>query len=215
MNKAIIIGATGAIGKEVFKQCVENKYYDKVYVYGRSSIENLPTSEKVEKIVIDFKNIDINDYENFGNADVFACLGTTIKQAGSKEVQREVDYQYTINFAKKCENKVKSFTIVSSLGTDRKKTNFYLTLKKELERDLAKLNIGILRIIRPSLLIAKREDRKLENVAMFLAPVLSKVLVGSLEKYKPVKVEKVAKSMVYYAVNNYEQGVYSYEKFID
>ena len=214
MAKAVILGATGAIGKKVLEECIHNEYYEKIYLFGRSSILNISINKKVERFVIDFENIgEISDVI-LENADVFACLGTTLKLAGSKEKQRLIDYQYTVNFAQKCEDKVKSFAVVSAIGADAKKPNFYLGLKQELETTLSKMNLGILRIIRPSLLIAKREDRKLENIGNYLAPVVSIFLIGKLSEYKAIKVENVAKSMVHYAVNNLPSKVYTYKDFV-
>ena len=77
-NTAVIIGATGAVGREIVNEILSGEYYNRVYILGRSSISKLPDDGRLEKIIIDF-DIDILE-----NADVFASLGTTIKTAGSK-----------------------------------------------------------------------------------------------------------------------------------
>lgn len=83
-NTAVIIGATGAVGREIVNEILSGEYYDRVYILGRSSISKLPEDSRLVKIIIDFDNIDF-DMDILENADVFASLGTTIKIAGSKE----------------------------------------------------------------------------------------------------------------------------------
>ena len=83
-NTAVIIGATGVVGREILKEILSGEYYDRIYILGRSSISKLPDEERLTKIIIDFENIDF-DMDILENADVFASLGTTLKIAGSKE----------------------------------------------------------------------------------------------------------------------------------
>ena len=98
-NTAVIIGATGAVGREIVNEILRGEYYDRIYVLGRNSISKLPDDSRLAKIIIDFDNIDF-DMDILENADVFASLGTTIKIAGTKENQRKIDVDYTVNFAK-------------------------------------------------------------------------------------------------------------------
>ena len=158
-STAVIIGATGAVGKEILKEILGTEYYERIYVLGRNSISRLPEDDRLTKIVIDFENMRF-DTSILDDADVFAALGTTIKIAGSKENQRKIDVDYTVNFAKLCEEKVRSFNVVSAIGANSKSKNFYNSLKGELEDKLKEMNLGTLRIFQPSLLISKREDKR-------------------------------------------------------
>ena len=203
-NTAVIIGSTGAVGKEILNEVLNQDYYNKVYILGRKSIEKFPDNDKLEKIVIDFENLDFNT-DILNNSDVFAALGTIIKIAKTKENQKKIDLDYTVNFAKLCEGKVKSFNVVSALGATSKSKNFYTSIKGKLEDELSKLDLGILRIYRPSLLIAKRDDKRLvEELFMKVAPIFKKILVGKFEKYKPI---------VDNAIGNKREGVYHYSDF--
>lgn len=212
-NTAVIIGSTGAVGKEVLKEVLNQDYYNKVYILGRKSIERFPDNDKLEKIVIDFENLDF-DEKILNGSDVFAALGTTIKIAKTKENQKKIDLDYTVNFAKLCEGKVKSFNVVSALGATSKSKNFYTSIKGKLEDELSKLDLGILRIYRPSLLIAKRDDKRLaEELFMKVAPIFKKILVGKFEKYKPIEVEILGKAIVDNAIDNKKEGIYHYSDF--
>ena len=210
---AIIIGATGAVGKEILKNILADSFYTKVYVLGRKSIEKLSDDNKLTKIKIDFEKIDFNT-SILVNSDVFASLGTTIKIAGSKENQRKIDVDYTVNFAKLCEGKVRSFNVVSAIGANSNSKNFYNSLKGELEDKLKEMNLGVLRIFQPSLLISKRDDKRfLEEIFMKVAPIFQFVLKGKSKKYSPIEVDVLGKEIVRFAIENKEQGTYTYNHF--
>lgn len=212
-NTAVIIGATGAVGKEILKEVLSGEYYDRIYILGRSSISKLPDEERLTKIIIDFENINF-DTSILENADVFASLGTTTKIAGSKENQRKIDVDYTVNFAKLCEGKVRSFNVVSGIGANSKSKNFYTLFKGELEDKLKEMNIGVLRIFRPSLLISKREDKRiLEEVFFKISPILKVLLKGKLKKYSPIEASLLGKEIVRFATENKGAGTYTYNDF--
>lgn len=212
-NVAVIIGATGAVGHEILEEVLEKDFYKKVYVLGRSSVTKLVDNEKLEKIVVDFENLEF-ETNILNNADVFAALGTTIKIAKTKENQRKIDLDYTINFAKICEGRVRSFNVVSAVGANRKSKSFYSSLKGELEEQLQKMNLGTLRIYRPSLLIAKRADKRMmEDFFIKISPMLKFILHGKFKKYSPIEVELLGKEMVRFAIENKGEKTYTYNDF--
>ena len=212
-NTAEIIGATGAVGREILTEILSGEYYDRIYILGRSSISKLPDEERLTKIIIDFENIDF-DMDILENADVFASLGTTLKIAGSKENQRKIDLDYTVNFAKLCEGKIRSFNVVSAMGANSISKSFYTSLKGELEDKLKEMNIGVLRIFRPSLLISKREDKRiLEEVFFKISPILKVLLKGKLKKYSPIEASLLGKEIVRFATENKGEGTYTYNDF--
>ena len=212
-NTAVIIGATGAVGKEILKEILSCEYYERIYVLGRNSISRLPEDDKLTKIVIDFENMRF-DTSILDNADIFASLGTTIKIAGLKENQRKIDVDYTVNFAKLCEGKVRSFNVVSAIGANSKSKNFYNSLKGELEDKLKEMNLGILRIFQPSLLICKREDERFfEELFIKISPIFQILLKGKAKKYSPIEVSLLGKEMVRFAVDYKDRGTYTYNDF--
>ena len=212
-NTGVIIGATGAVGREIVNKILSGEYYDRIYILGRSSISKLPDDSRLAKIIIDFDNIDF-DMDILENADVFASLGTTIKIAGTKENQRKIDVDYTVNFAKLCEEKTRSFNVVSAIGANSKSKNFYNSLKGELEDALKELNLGVLRIFQPSLLISKREDgRFLEELFIKVSPLFKFLLRGKMKKYSPIEVSLLGKVMVRFATENKWEGTYTYNDF--
>ena len=210
---AVIIGATGAVGKEILKEILADNFYNKVYILGRESIGKLDDEERLTKIIVDFENLNF-DTSILEDADVFASLGTTIKIAGSKENQRKIDVDYTVNFSKLCEGKVRSFNVVSAIGANSKSKNFYNSLKGELEDKLKVMNLGVLRIFQPSLLISKRDDKRfLEELFMKVSSIFQLVLKGKAKKYSPIEVSVLGREIVRFAIENKEQGTYTYSDF--
>lgn len=213
-NTAVIIGATGAVGREIVNEILSGEYYGRIYILGRSSISKLPDDSRLAKIIIDFDNIDF-DMDILENADVFASLGTTIKTAGSKENQRKIDVDYTVNFAKLCEGKVRSFNVVSAIGANSKSKNFYNSLKGELEDKLKEMNLGILRIFQPSLLISKRDDgRFLEELFIKISPLFKVLLKGKTKKYSPIEASLLGRVIVRFATENKGKGTYTYNDLL-
>ena len=213
-NTAVIIGATGAVGREIVNEILRGEYYDRIYILGRSSISKLLDDSRLAKIIIDFDNIDF-DMDILENADVFASLGTTIKIAGSKENQRKIDVDYTVNFAKLCEGKVRSFNVVSAIGAKSNSKNFYNSLKGELEDKLKEMNLGILRIFQPSLLIRKRDDgRFLEELFIKISPLFKILLKGRTKKYRPIEASLLGKVIVRFATENKGKGTYTYNDLL-
>lgn len=212
-NTAVIIGATGAVGKEISKEILGIEYYERIFVLGRNSISKLPEDSRLTKIVIDFENMRF-DTSILDDADVFAALGTTIKIAGSKENQRKIDVDYTVNFAKLCEGKVRSFNVVSAIGANSKSKSFYNSLKGELEDKLKEINLGTLRIFQPSLLISKRDDKRfLEELFIKISPIFKLLLKGKAKKYSPIEASLLGKEMVRFAVDYKDRGTYTYNDF--
>ena len=201
------------MGKEILKEILGGDFYERIYVLGRNSISKLPEDSRLTKIVIDFENMRF-DTSILDNADIFASLGTTIKIAGSKENQRKIDVDYTVNFAKLCEGKVNSFNVVSAIGANSKSKNFYNSLKGELEDKLKEMNLGILRIFQPSLLISERADERfLEELFIKISPVFKFLLRGKAKKYSPIETSLLGKEMVRFAVDYKDRGTYTYNDF--
>ena len=212
-NTAVIIGATGAVGKEILKEILGSDFYKRIYILGRNSILRLSEDGRLTKIVIDFENMKF-DTSILDDADVFAALGTTIKIAGSKENQRKIDVDYTVNFAKLCEGKVRSFNVISAIGANSKSKNFYNSLKGELEDKLKEMNLGTLRIFQPSLLISKREDNRfLEELFIKISPLFQILLKGKMKKYSPIEASLLGKVIVRFATENKGEGTYTYNDF--
>lgn len=193
-KKAILAGASGLVGGELLSILLAGDEYEKVIVLGRRSL-NIE-HPKLQEFIIEFDRMD--DYQEFFHVDeVFCCLGTTIKKAGSKEAFKKVDVDYVLSLAKTArEMNVKKFLLVSSIGADSRSKIFYSRMKGLAEEGLKEIGFDYLHIFQPSLLLGERNEvRSGEHAAMIISKRISFIFRGSLKKYKPIEANVVAKVM--------------------
>lgn len=189
--KAIVVGATGATGRELVKQLLVDDDFNFVEIFVRRDIDI--QHPKLLCHVINFDTVD--KWKHLITGDVaFCCLGSTIRDAGSKEEMTKVDYSYPMQFAQNCkENGVNSFVLLSSIGANPKAKVFYPKLKGSLESVILNLHFDQTIILRPSVLIRPNTDRLGEKAAIKMLAFFNKF--NLLMKYKPISVEDVARNM--------------------
>ena len=192
---ALVAGATGLIGSFVLDFLLADDTWSRVVTVGRRTTPR--QHAKLEQRVL-----DLGELENVADLpradDVFSCLGTTIKQAGSPPAFRRVDHALVVGLGRAgLRAGATQFLLVSAVGADPAARVFYSRVKGETETAIGRLHYRSTQIFRPSLLLGKRREFRLgERVAMVLAPVLSAVLLGPLRRYRPIKAETVARAMV-------------------
>ncbi|MFP7298167.1 oxidoreductase [Neobacillus niacini] len=197
-KSALVLGATGLIGKELVKILNESEQYEKIRLLVRRPIDL--ESAICEEHIIDFN--ELHKYtELFQVTDIFCCLGTTIKAAKTKEAFRKVDYDYPVAAAKLAkENGAEKVLVISSMGADPKSLFFYSRVKGDLEAALISLNLPSLHIFRPSLLLGERSEFRLgEKIAEKSSGVMNKLMIGPLLPYRGIQARKVAAAMSFVA----------------
>lgn len=186
--RAVIIGATGAVGKVLVRQLLCDDRYHFVEIFVRS-----PWDIQHPKLIYHVVDFDqMNEWYHLIGGDVaFSCLGTTKKQAGGKKNQWHIDYDYVVQFAKYCKSaSIQTFVLVSSKGADYHSKVFYLYLKGRIEQAIAQLHFERTIIIRPSSLIRPSSDRTGEKMSVKILTFLNRI--GLFKSYRPVAVSKVA-----------------------
>ena len=193
MAISIIAGSTGLIGRNIL-EILCNKQ-ESVIALTRRPISDLPIN--ANQLVIDFDSFDKNGSLPPCN-HVFICLGTTIKKAGSQENFRKVDIDYCLGIAKKAkESGAETLSLISSIGADSTSKNFYLRTKGELEEAIQEFQFPVVNIFRPSFLVGQRSEKRFSEVIVLkFAKIIDFFLVGSASKYRSVKAELLAKTMV-------------------
>ena len=189
---ANVIGATGLVGKQLVRLLLEDDAFEKVRIFVRH--DSCIQHPKLEQQIVDFSNE--KTWSKHLNGDVlFSALGTTLKQAGSKEKEYEVDYTFNLHFAQKAkENGIKNYILVSSVGANPSSKVFYARMKGELDNAVAKLEFENLAILRPSSLVGNRNEKRLAEIISI--PVVSFLTKFILKKYRPIKDRIVAKAMI-------------------
>lgn len=190
--KALVIGATGAVGKDLVEQLLKDESFERVDVFVRREVK-VPSSKLVLHVV-DFDHPET--WSELLTGDVlFSCLGTTIKAAGSQEAQWKVDYTYQYEAAKAARaNGVGKLVLVSSVGASSKSKIFYSRMKGQLDEDVQKLGFQGCFILRPPSLIRKGSDRFGEKAGVALLKCFN--AIGLMRSWKPMPTEEVAAAMI-------------------
>lgn len=190
--KALIIGATGATGKDLLEQLLRDDAFESVEIFVRRDVKC--ESPKLTVHIVDFDRME--EWKHLLSGDVlFSCLGTTLRAAGSKEAQWRVDYTYQFEAAKAArENGVPTYVLVSSIGASTKAKFFYTKMKGALDEAVCSLGFPRCFILRPPSLIRKGSDRFGEKVG--LAGLKALNTIGLLRAYRPLSTEGLAAAMI-------------------
>ena len=203
--KGLIIGATGATGKDLLAKLLEDDTYSEVHCFVRKPMSI--SHPKLHAHVVNFETPKA--WVDLLHGDVaFSCLGTTLAVAGNKDAQWRVDYDYQYTFAQQCRtNGVPTFVLVSAAGATAQSKLFYNRMKGALEEAVKKLNFPRLLIFQPSILIRSNSDRSGENFTVKAFKFLNKL--GILKRYRPMPTEVLAEKMLS-AVYNSPKGTFTF-----
>jgi uncharacterized protein YbjT (DUF2867 family) len=200
--KLLILGASGLTGSFVLKYALEDPRISEVFIWVRKPLGI--SHPKLKEEVVNFLNFET--YEAiFPIVDsICCCIGTTIKKAGSQKAFYDTDVLIPQKIAEIAHKKgVKTFVLQSSIGANPNSNNFYLKCKGEVEHYISELNFNSFIILQPSLLLGKRKEKRLpEKIAMYLMGALNWVFIGPLKNFKAISAERVAKAMLFAAINS-------------
>jgi uncharacterized protein YbjT (DUF2867 family) len=206
---ALVLGATGLVGGECVDLLLDDPRWSRVVAAGRRPFER--EHPRLEQRVVDFDRLSAHAAALRAD-DVFCCLGTTIRAAGSREAFRRVDHDYVLEAARLAlEGGAGRFLLVSAVGADPRSRIFYSRVKGETERDVRALGYRTVAVFRPSLLLGDRgELRSGEKLAEWLAVPISPLMIGPLARFRPVHARAVAAAMVRGAAG-FPPGVHTVE----
>lgn len=205
-REAVVVGATGLVGRELVALLLADAAYSRVRVLARrfTGVKHA----KLDERVVDFDAPDT--WAELVTADVvFSALGTTLKAAGSKDAQYRVDHTYQLSTARAARNNgVPCFVLISAHGASTSSSIFYSRMKGELERDVTALGFPRTRLLRPGLLSGDRRERRTgERIALALLRPLSAILPAQA---RPIAVKTVARAAMR-AAEDPTPGVTRYE----
>lgn len=194
---ALLVGASGMVGRFCLARLLASEHYTQVIVLARSSL-GIEHAKLVEHLV-DFEQLDEHK-ERFIAEDVFCCLGTTLKTAGSTAAFRKVDLDYPLAVATLAKSQgAKRMFLLTALSSTEKSMFFYNRVKGEVQRKIAELGFDTYHIFQPSMLLGKRRasDKRFgERFAQALFKVVDPLLVGSWRKYRGIEAQAVGEVMV-------------------
>lgn len=185
--RIMLAGGTGVVGKELLRQSRARGDY--LIAVGRR-----PTGLADEELVIDF-----NALPQLPRADIAICaLGTTIKNAGSRDAFRAVDHGAVLAYAKSAlEAGIEHFMVVTAVGADPTSSVFYSRVKGEIQQDLCDLGFSRLDVLQPGLLRGERQEKRpVESMMKALAPIADRLMTGSWRRYRSVHPATVAECLL-------------------
>ena len=200
--EAAVFGASGLIGNKLIEFLKKDVNFKQINLVVRSPLNLNHRKIKIHEINL-FKKFEILESLKTSKV-VFLTIGTTMsKVKGDKDKYRRIDFGITKDIADSCkELGVDKLILVSSSGADFKSKSFYLKLKGEVEKYATDTNLKSVSILRPSLLLGKRDEKRFgEKLAQMIMPKISFLMPS---KYKPISAEKVARAMVQISKMNFK-----------
>ncbi|CAE6903562.1 NAD(P)H-binding protein [Vibrio sp. B1FLJ16] len=203
----IIAGATGLVGSKVVTHLVSQPGIHTLYSLSRRPLDNIsdPKNKIIPMIDADLSILNWDDQQSTPEIG-FICLGTTLKQAGSKENLRKVDVDLVTNVARQMKMiGVTRLAVVSSLGANSKSSSHYLACKGQMEENIKELGFDEVVFVRPGPLVGQRvQSRTDEKIVQGIFSVIRPFMLGKLANFVPIDAEDVAKAMIY-QIFSYQQ----------
>ncbi|KRX02868.1 hypothetical protein PPERSA_04071 [Pseudocohnilembus persalinus] len=173
-KRALILGGSGAVGRELIQYLCISKEWIKVSIIVRRKLnewDNIQGKEKLDIIIKD--NLDclekIDEWSQFQNYDsLYCCLGSRV-QYGKNEFIK-VDYTYCVLAAEiAIKYNIRHYLLLSSSGANEKSYFLYMKTKGRTENKLKSMQINKLSIFQPGMLRNRRNDRRCgEFIALYL-----------------------------------------------
>lgn len=192
---ALLAGATGLVGSALLLLLLASERYAKVIVVGRHPV---PVQHpKLVQVVTELSQLEAERLRLIAD-DVYCCLGTTRRQAGSKAAFHEVDFLYVVKLAAvTAANFAAQFLVVSAIGADAGSRFYYSQVKGEMEAAVRQVPFRAIHIFRPSLLLGERATPRLgERLGSWLLALARPLLRGDWQKYRPISDAAVARAML-------------------
>jgi uncharacterized protein YbjT (DUF2867 family) len=190
---ALVAGATGLVGRECVRLLSNDNVVTEVRAVVRRPLPPDSAGPRVRECRTDFDQLPYHP-EWFEVDWVFCALGMTMRQAGSREAFRRVDYEYPLIIAKAAlERGASHLLLVSALGANAHSAIFSFRIKGELEEAVRALGYRSVTIARPSILIGHRQNWRVgeelgKRMAWLMPP-----------RWRPVHASQVASALVHAA----------------
>ena len=195
MNTALIIGSSGLVGSHLLHHLLQSSMYDSVRSLVRRKTGQ--THSKLTESVVNFDDLEASR-DIIKADDIFCAIGTTIRNAGSQQAFRRVDYEYAVNTAGiALANGASRFFLISSVGARSTSSVFYSRIKGEVEQTIGKMPYQSVSIFRPSMILGERkEKRAIVDAISGVMKATSFTMVGPFRKYRPIHADTIARAML-------------------
>ena len=196
-KKAIVIGGTGATGRQLIKQLLANDKWEQITSIGRKPVLNGKSHDKLQDIVLETL-YDLSSTEELwkGHDVFFNCIGTTRKRAGSAKKFIEIEAGISMEAAKIASHaKISHASVVSASGANHNQWAkdwihplLYIRTIGQKEQTVIKNKFNRVSIFRPGMLI------RLVHNETWIERIMK-------EKGLGLRVDDLASAMIYDAGN--------------
>ena len=192
---AIVLGGTGLTGSLLLSRLLDDNSYSGIKLFSRKASGN--TSPKVKEFIGDMLQLE-QFKEDFTADEVFCCIGTTSAKTRDRTVYRAIDFGIPFAAAQLAKvNNISTFIVMSSMGANVRSKVFYSRTKGEMEQAVLDQAIPHTYILRPSLILGERNEKRLgEAVGAVLLKLSHLFLIGNLKKYRAIKADCIAAAMI-------------------
>lgn len=193
----IIAGASGLIGSYVVQRLLAEPAIQGVYSLARRSL-SLPHPKLTEWIDSELSITQWNDEQPRPAYGVIA-LGTTLKQAGSKQALEKIDFDLVCQVAQTMKMLgVARLVVVSSYGANPTAKSHYLRCKGRMEEAIRRQGFEHVTFVRPGPLKGQRATPRQNEIWLQRAMTLGRFfLFGRLKNLIPIDADLVAQAMLY------------------
>ena len=203
---AILLGATGLTGRLLLDRLIADDNYSCIKLFSRRASGN--SSPKIKEFIGDV--IQLEQFKNDFTADeVFCCVGTTSAKTKDRTVYRAIDYGIPVTASKLAkENRIPTFLVISSMGANAGSKIFYSRTKGEMEQAVLDQKIPHTYILRPSLILGERSERRMgESIGASIMRLSAPLLLGKAKKYRAIEADTIAAAMISLAKSEYQEQI--------
>lgn len=194
-RRALVLGASGLVGRELLPQLLRDARYSRIHVLVRRPLDGIQPTPKLTQHIVDFDKLPD---PLVTVDDVYCCIGTTLKTAGSREAFRAIDFELVVKLARAARRVgAERLAVVSAMGADASSGIHYNRVKGEMERGVAELGYACTVIARPALLTGDRAATgQPKRVAEQFANGLLNPIAGFIPaRWRPIAAEVVARAL--------------------
>lgn len=203
---AIILGATGLTGNLLLKRLIADDSYTTIKLFSRRPTGN--SSPKIKEFIGDVLQLE-HFKDEFTADELFCCVGTTSSKTKDRTIYKAIDFGIPFNASKLAkENSIPTFLVISTMGANAKSKIFYSRTKGEMEQAVLNQKIPNTYILRPSLILGERGERRIgESAGAFVMKLTNALLVGKLKKYRAIEADCIAAAMIKLAKSKPESQI--------